>query len=66
MLEKTVPTKRQQRTASANLPPMKMYFDAAPPDDPFYIAIKRSAFWNWWASVFSGLSALCVAIKFFL
>jgi hypothetical protein len=50
-------------SAYGKLPPMGMYWDAAPPNDPFYIAIKFSAKMNRWAAGFSGLSALCMAIK---
>jgi hypothetical protein len=50
-------------SAYGKLPPMGMYWDAAPPNDPFYIAIKFSAKMNRWAAGLSGLSALCMAIK---
>ena len=37
------------------LPPMGMYWDAAPPNDPFYMAIKFSAKMNRWAAGFERL-----------
>jgi hypothetical protein len=50
-------------SAYGKLPPMGMYWDAAPPDDPFYIAVKFSAKMNRWAAALSGVSALCMAFK---
>jgi hypothetical protein len=46
-------------SAYGSVPPMLTYWHAAPPDDPFFVAVKRSAFWNFWAAGFSALSALC-------
>ena len=50
-------------SAHGKLPPMVAYWDAAPPNDPLYVAIKFSAKMNRWAAGLSGLSALCMAIK---
>lgn len=49
--------------ASDALPRMKSYYDSAPPDDPFYVAVKRSAKLNAWAAVFTGLSAFLAFVK---
>jgi hypothetical protein len=51
------------RSAAGKLPPMGSYFDKAPTNDPFYQAIKFSAVMNRWAASFSGLSALCMALR---
>jgi hypothetical protein len=53
-------------SAYGSVPPMVTYFDSAPPDDPFFVAVKRSAFWNCWAATFTALSALCAGIKLFV
>jgi Na+/proline symporter len=50
-------------SAYGKLPPMVMYWDAAPDSDPFYVAVKFSAHMNKWAAGLSGASALCMAIK---
>jgi hypothetical protein len=50
-------------SASVTLPRLKSYWDSAPPDDPFYVAVKRSAKLNAWAAGFSGLSAFLVFVK---
>jgi hypothetical protein len=42
------------------LPPMLMYFDGAPPDDPFYKAFVRSVRRNRWAAICAGVSALAM------
>jgi hypothetical protein len=44
-------------------PPMVAYWDATPETDPFRMAVTFSAKMNRWASGFSGLSAMCMAIK---
>jgi hypothetical protein len=46
-----------------SFPAMRPYWDHIPPDDPFFVAVGRSAFLNCWAAGFSGLSALCAAIQ---
>jgi hypothetical protein len=51
------------RSAYGELPRIVAYWDAAPPSDPLYMAIKFSARMNRWAASLSGLSALCMAIK---
>jgi hypothetical protein len=48
------------------LPPMVTYWDSTPVNDPYYVAITRSARLNKWAAGFSGASALCLAISTFL
>ena len=50
-------------SAYGELPPMIAYWDAAPPNDPLYMAIKFSARMNRWAAGLSGLSAVFMAIK---
>jgi hypothetical protein len=50
-------------SAYKSVPSMLSYWDNAPPDDPFFVAVKRSAFFNCWAAGFSALSALCAGIK---
>jgi hypothetical protein len=50
-------------SAYGELPPMIAYRDAAPPNDPLYVAIKFTARMNRWAAGLSGLSVLCMAIK---
>jgi hypothetical protein len=50
-------------SAYGELPPMIAYWDAAPQNDPLYMAIKFSARMNQWAAGLSGVSALCMAIK---
>jgi hypothetical protein len=42
---------------------MIAYWDAAPQNDPLYMAIKFSARMNQWAAGLSGLSAVFMAIK---
>jgi hypothetical protein len=48
------------RSAWGELPPMKMYRGGAPPDDAFFIAVKKSAQMNWIAAICSGVSATCM------
>ena len=48
------------------LPAMVDYWDSVPETDPFYLAVKFSAQMNKWAAIFSGLSALCVAVGIWL
>lgn len=51
-------------SAHGKPPRMKFWWDGGvPDDDPFYMAIRFSAQMNRWAAVFSGLSALCTAVK---
>ena len=52
-------------SAYGKLPPMVAYWDRTPDTDPFYVAVKFSAQMNKWAAGFSGLSALCMAIRIF-
>jgi hypothetical protein len=49
-------------SAWGELPPMKMYWGGAPPDDAFFVAVKKSAQMNWIAALFSGVSALFIGI----
>ena len=53
-------------SAWGKLPPMVAYWDHAPADDPFYVAIKFSALMNTWAAALSGLSALCMGLRIFV
>jgi hypothetical protein len=50
-------------SASGTLPQMVTYWGGAPPNDPFYSAMKFSASMNTSAAVLSGISALCLASK---
>ena len=50
-------------SAYGKLPPMVAYWDAAPPSDPFYKAVKFSARMNRWAANLSGIAALLAGIK---
>jgi hypothetical protein len=50
-------------SAYGELPPVVAYWDAAPQNDPLYMAIKFAARMNRWAAGLSALSALCMAIK---
>jgi hypothetical protein len=50
-------------SAFGGLPPMRAYFDHAPDNDPFFIAMRFSANMNVVAAALSGLSALCFGIK---
>jgi hypothetical protein len=52
-------------SAYGKLPPMVAYWDQAPANDPFYIAVKFSAQMNRWAAGFSCLSALCMGFRLF-
>jgi hypothetical protein len=45
--------------SAGKLPPMRTYWDAVPPSDPYRIAVETSARRNSIAAFFSGLSALC-------
>jgi hypothetical protein len=53
-------------SAYGKLPSMITYWDQTPENDPFYTAVKFSAKMNRWAAGLSGLSALCMGIKFFI
>jgi hypothetical protein len=53
-------------SAYGKLPPMGMYWESAPPTDPFYKAVKFSAEMNRWAALFSGAAALCMGVKPFI
>jgi hypothetical protein len=53
-------------SASGKVPSMGTYFDSAPPDDPFLVAVRRSAVWNRFAAALTGVSALCPLIKIFI
>jgi hypothetical protein len=49
------------RSAARPLPKHETYWDAAPPDDPFVMALQLVTKMNRIAALFSGLSALCAA-----
>ena len=53
-------------SAYGKLPPMLTYWDSVPENDPFYKAVKFSAQLNRWAAGFSGLSAMCFSIEFYI
>jgi Na+/proline symporter len=53
-------------SAYGELPQMRTYWDATPANDPFFVAVRHSAVMNKWAAGFSGASALCAAVRFFL
>jgi hypothetical protein len=50
-------------SAVGDLPPLVPYFDKAPPTDPLYMSLKRSARLNRWAAGFSGLAAAAMAVS---
>ena len=50
-------------SAYGKLPPMHPYWGQTPENDPFFKALKFSGRMNKWAAGFSGLSALCMAMK---
>jgi hypothetical protein len=52
-------------SAAGKLPPMVTYLDGAPDTDPFYAAMKFSAFMNTIAALCSGVAAALCAIKLF-
>jgi hypothetical protein len=53
-------------SASGKVPSMGTYFDSAPPNDPFLVAVRRSAVWNRFAAALTGVSVLCPLIKNFI
>jgi hypothetical protein len=53
-------------SAARKLPPMRMYWNSAPPDDPFYRSVRFSVVMNKWAALLSGLSALCMGVRLVL
>ena len=50
-------------SAFGKLPPMVTYWDRTPNSDPFYRAVKFSAYMNTIAAVASGVSAALIGIK---
>jgi hypothetical protein len=46
------------RSAAGPLPPMRMYWDAAPPGDPFYQAVVQGARLNRIAAFLTGASVV--------
>ena len=50
-------------SAITTLPPMKAYWDEAPPDDPYTVVVKRAARLNTWAAGFTSLSAVLAFLK---
>jgi hypothetical protein len=42
-------------------PPLRTYWDAAPPSDPFFKAVAEGIVWNRLAALFAGISAACTA-----
>jgi hypothetical protein len=53
-------------SASGEIPPMLSYYDAIPPDDPFFLSIRYAARMNRWAAGCAGASAAGSAILVFL
>ena len=51
-------------SASGEVPPLRMYWDRAPDDDPFKVAIEKGVKLNRIAALFSGLSALAAYLAF--
>jgi hypothetical protein len=49
-------------SAAGKLPPMVMYWDAAPPTDPLYRALQSGVKMNRIAALFAGCSALTMAV----
>lgn len=54
------------RSAANALPRHVTYWNAAPPDDPFVMALQFATRMNRIAALFSGLSALCAACSVML
>lgn len=50
-------------SASGKLPPMVAYWNTTPNTDPFYQAVKFSAYMNMIAAIASGLSAVLFGIR---
>lgn len=50
-------------SAWKDIPPIKTYFNGAPADDPFFVALTRAAKFNRRAAMLTGLSVLCVVVK---
>lgn len=48
--------------SAGKVPGMVAYWDATPPNDPFFQSINRAARMNRWAALFSGLAAVCPAV----
>jgi hypothetical protein len=53
-------------SAYGEVPQMQGYWGTVPPTDPFYAAMRFSAYMNTWASVLSGLSAACLGVSAFI
>jgi hypothetical protein len=51
-------------SAYGELPPTVTYWDAAPPSDPYRIAVARSLRLNSIAALLSGLSAACAFFSY--
>jgi hypothetical protein len=47
-------------SAYETLPPMVAYWGRTPESDPLYLAMESAAHMNTWASIFSGLTAICM------
>lgn len=50
-------------SAAGDLPQSITYWDATPPNDPFYAALQASVRWSRWAAVAAGISALCTVVN---
>jgi hypothetical protein len=50
------------KSAAIELPPMVSYFNQAPPNDPFRLALEASARDNRYAAAWAGVSALTLAL----
>jgi hypothetical protein len=52
-------------SAFRSLPKMVTYWDSAPTNDPFFVAMNFSSNMNRTAAALSGASALCAGLKLF-
>jgi hypothetical protein len=52
-------------SAYGGVPQMQSYWGTVPSTDPFYAAMRFSAYMNTAASVLSGLSAFCLGVSAF-
>jgi hypothetical protein len=53
-------------SGAGKLPPMKMYWDEAPANDPFYLAFVASIKRNRIAATLAGVSALAMSVAVIL
>jgi hypothetical protein len=50
-------------SAAGKLPPIVAYWDRTPDSDPFYQAVKFSAYMNMIAAIASGISAALIGVR---